>query len=343
MASNLIVEVVEIENVQPHPDPETTRLEVATIKGWQVVVGKGSFKTGDKVVYVPPDSVIPFEWSERWGNTRYLSNGRVKATRLRGEPSYGFCVPPEDETWAVGTNVADFYGITKYNPPVRVTAGDAEKDHPAFVRYTDVQNMRHFPDVFVNGEVVVVTEKIHGTNTRVGLVDGVWMAGSNNLRRRDPGETNWASNTYWYPLAVPGVREMIRATASDDRAVVIVFGEVYGPGIQSFNYGIKNSKVGYAVFDVMVNGKYLPWNQVEGLCKLFGVPIVPVLDVVPFSLDVIRRYAEGAPTFGGNHVREGVVVKPWEEDNSDPRIGRRILKYVGDGYLTGSHSDYTEV
>lgn len=35
---------------------------------------------------------------------------------------------------------------------------------------------------------------------------------------------------------------------------------------------------------------------------------------------------------GANHIREGVVVRPIEEV-LDPKVGRLILKYLGDDYV----------
>jgi hypothetical protein len=51
--------IVHIEQVLPHPDPETTNLELIPIGEYQVVVRKGEFKVGDVGVYIQPDSVVP--------------------------------------------------------------------------------------------------------------------------------------------------------------------------------------------------------------------------------------------------------------------------------------------
>ena len=173
--SQLIVEVSRIDCVQPHPNADA--LELAQIKGWQCVVPKGKYAGGAKVVYIPIDSLLPADLSDRLGITKYLSNGRVRCARLRGEPSFGVVMDLEDPTWADGTDVRERYGITKYVPPVRPSAGDAETSHPLFESYTDVENLRNFPAAFVDGEEVVATEKVHGTNCRVGIVEGEWMAG----------------------------------------------------------------------------------------------------------------------------------------------------------------------
>lgn len=117
MASTLIVPVAAIDAITPHPNAD--RLEVATVLGWQVVVPKGRYRAGDKVVWFPPDAIVPKEHSDRFGVTQYLANGRMKCARLRGVPLYGFLFAPDDADTPLGTNLAAHYGVTKWLPPRR--------------------------------------------------------------------------------------------------------------------------------------------------------------------------------------------------------------------------------
>jgi len=98
--SSLIVPVTTITKIRPHSNAE--RLEIAEVLGWQVVIGKGTFSEGDRVVFIPPDSVLPKHQSDRFNVTKYLSNGRVKCAKLRGEPSYGLVVRPDNAAWQEG-------------------------------------------------------------------------------------------------------------------------------------------------------------------------------------------------------------------------------------------------
>jgi RNA ligase (TIGR02306 family) len=326
--SSLIVEVCRIDKVLPHPNADL--LELAHIKGWQCVVPKGKYSAGARVVYVPIDAMIPLDLSERLGITKYLSNGRVRCAKLRGEPSFGVIMEPDDPSWPDGADVREHYGITKYLPPLRPSAGDAEVLHPLFVSYTDVENLRNFPAVFADGEDVVITEKLHGTNCRVGLIEAEPMAGSMEVRRKRPEEGREASSTYWYPFTLPGVKDLLAELGASHRQAIL-FGEVFGSKVQNLNYGRKG-EFGFAAFDAMVDGRYLDAQEFEALCVKHGVPTVPVLHRGPFALDLVKRLAEGSTTLGGGHVREGVVVRPVRE-RTDPKIGRAVLKYIGDGYL----------
>jgi tRNA-binding EMAP/Myf-like protein len=285
--SECIVEVCEISDVQPHPNAD--KLELAYIKGWQCVVGKGQFKAGDRVVYFPPDTTLPVKVSDRLGVTQYLHNGRIKGIRLRGEPSFGLVVAVPDPTMGLGVNVAEYYHAEKYEPPAiavdggmstakamrpaktwigrliqkytwkwRVARTGNLPAHPKFPKYTEVENLRHYNTVLEPGEEVVVTEKIHGTSSRVAVIDGVEMAGSHNFRKLRPkpiGENWWGCvkvalgfyepygpelklSTYWYPFTLPTVRNMLHDLSAhgDD---VILYGEIYGK-VQELKYGHPN-------------------------------------------------------------------------------------------------------
>ena len=126
--SSLIVEVSKIQQILPHPNAE--KLELAHVKGWQCVVPKAKYSAGDLIVYIPPDSVLPAELSDRLGITKYLSNGRVRCAKLRGEPSFGVVMDLEDASWTEGLDVRERLGITKFIPPIKTSVGDFAPPHP---------------------------------------------------------------------------------------------------------------------------------------------------------------------------------------------------------------------
>jgi len=59
------------------------------------VYQKGVYKPGDRVMFIPAESVLPFELSEKLGVTKYLSSGRLKVARLRGNRSEGIIEKPD--------------------------------------------------------------------------------------------------------------------------------------------------------------------------------------------------------------------------------------------------------
>ncbi len=345
--SSLIVEVSQIDAIHPHPNADA--LDLAVIKGWQCVVPKGKYQPGAKVIYVPVDSVIPAPLAEALNITKYLSKGRVRCARLRGEPSFGVIMDPADPAWEIGRDVAEHYGITKFIPPIKVSAGDAAPHDERFPGYTEVENLRNFPEIFTPGEPVVATEKLHGTNQRTGLIDGEWMAGSRELRRQPT--TTPESNLYWFPSTLPEVRALLESLATQGHRRIILFGEVFGSKVQNLSYG-HEGKLGFAAFDLYIDGHYVGVERFEEAARRTPRPrTVPLQDALT-AAPVRHRQKPSKPLSTGNttvgtaaHIREGVVVKPLVE-RTDPKIGRVILKYLNDDYLLkkeeGRISDSTD-
>lgn len=343
--SSIIVDVVEIESVRPHDNAD--RLFLTDIRGWQTVItklddGSPQFPSGTKVVYIPPDSTVPRELAEQLGVIDYLSERTnidggtdlvVKRVRLRGEPSYGFVITPDDPDWPVGTDVREHYGIGKYRPPVQFDAEDAEASHPLFHTYTDIENLRDFPEVFIDGEDVVITEKIHGTNARIGIVEGSLLAGSHRIQRMRPAPDEMTANTYWFPATQEPVIDLLESLR-DQHRVAILYGEVYGAHIQKLHYG-QHSGLAFAAFDIYVDDRYLDFDEFHALCQHHGVNTVPTVDRVPYSLKRVGETSRGKTMLQDDHIREGVVIRPTTE-RLDPRIGRVILKYLSDDYLLNS-------
>jgi RNA ligase (TIGR02306 family) len=333
--SSLIVPVAYIHDVRPHPNADS--LDIAEVLGWQVVVKRGSFANGDHVVYFPPDTLLPKELSDRFGVTQYLSKQRIQSTRLRGEPSFGLVMPVEDLSWQVGQNVAEYYGVSKWEPPVRdrgrhpIANEHQVPRNPLFPQYTEIQNLRHFPDLLLDDETVVITEKIHGTNSRIGMVEGEWLAGSHRIQR-GPGD-----DLYWSPR---DQAEWMVSVLGKVHKQVILYGEIYGAEVQSLDYGCLGHE-GYAAFDLMIDGRYLDWHSFQVLCHIYQVETVPMLFMGTFSLEMVRKLSKGNTRLSAQHIREGVVVKPIVE-RSHPKIGRVVLKYVSDDYLLAKKSDFKE-
>lgn len=330
--SSLIVEVCRVAAVEPHPNADL--MEIYVVKGWRVCARKGQFQTGEPCVYVPPESVLPVELSGRLGVTKYLSRGRVRVARLRGEPSYGLIMKPENPEWPVGLDVAGLLGITKYEPPPEAIDGDSLPGHPAFHRYTDIEHYRNFPDVLVPGEEVVITEKIHGKNCRLGLVrtgEGwEWMAGSHNQRRKEL-DAKQRRSQFWQVLAEP-VRELLSYVAEAKGESAVLFGELYGSRVQDMEYGLTRGAIAFRAFDLSVGGKYVDFDALSALCGRFGVEQAPVLYRGAFRTEAVEAHVSGPTTLCAAEdaaafpFREGIVLRPTRERQA--AFGGQDLKRV---------------
>ncbi len=340
-------QIVTVAKVEPHPYAD--RLEVVKVLGIQFVSGKGDFTPGDSCAYFPPDmltteglgmGVEPYLKHAIYPGDVKKSKCRISAIRLRGIPSFGFGLPLKalsmyfkDSLPPVGTDITALFGGEKYNPPEHL-GGDCASDVEAFHKYTNIQHYYNYKAAIASGTPVRITEKIHGTNSRVGLIGDEWMCGSHNRRIKGGPDCRSA---YWAPLTEK-MKSMIQHISGPERDV-IVFGEIYGSRVQKLDYG-QPGQTGYQVFDISVDGEYLNWEDVLGWCQLYCVVTVPLLYDGPYSEDLIAKYVDGATTMAGpDNIRskfkgrEGIVITPLTEQPAGSGIGTRlILKAVSVDY-----------
>ena len=354
--SSLIVKVCTVYKIEKHPNAD--RLSIVTVdneSGWSCIVGLDQYKPGDKIVYIPPDAVIPPEMIEKY-NLEYLKhNGRTGTVKLRGYISQGLVLDVPEGKYKVGDDVANVFGITKYEPPQsKYSVKGAEqiskkKINPNFDKYTDIENIKNFNGIFTSDDTVVITEKIHGANSRFGNLEihidrkqpffellqnlfdkyilrktHQFVYGSHNVqitghsnRNSYYGEDVWGKVAEKYNLA-----EVILPDH-------IVYGEVYGERIQDLTYGIKG--IDLVVFDIKFKDKYLPWDAVKYLCDLWLLKTVPELYEGKYSDDLLSMTV-GNSILCSTQMREGIVIKMLYEANN-PRIGRKILKSISTEYL----------
>ena len=73
-----------------NPISGADKIEVARIKGWNVVVKKGQFEVGNKVVYCEVDSILPERPEFEFLKDKHY---RIRTVKLRGQVSQGICFP----------------------------------------------------------------------------------------------------------------------------------------------------------------------------------------------------------------------------------------------------------
>lgn len=343
--SSHIVEVCKIDSITPHPNAD--KLDIAAIKGWHCIVGRSEYKAGDMVIFVPPDSVIPDSLIEE-RKLDYLKKGnRIRAVKLRGFVSQGLVLSlPLNEKMREGEDVGNKLGIVKYEPPQRhmqgVSKTGRKRSNPWFFKYTDIENIRHYNTVFKDGEDVIITEKIHGSNWRAAHLPrpkrNLWdwllskffgeyefVYGSHNVQLDDfkARRSFYKNNPYG---KIMEMYQIARILPKD----YTIYGEIYGKGIQDLTYG--KEEVDLVVFDIRFKDAYLSDKVMRQFCKERGLPTVPLLWVGQFSPDIISQHTSGKSKICQTQIREGCVVRPFEESN-DPRIGRKILKSISEDYL----------
>lgn len=324
--ADLKVELVQLSVVSPHPDPETTALEIASIVGmeYRVVIRKGQFQAGDTAIYFPIDSVIPQMWIGAFGIEKYYHSG-LRAARLRGVFSEGLLIDPCDVGGLIG-NLGDdltaFFGVTKAEPVLATHMdGECEGGIPGHLKFPEPEHWKKYGRLLIEGERVIITEKIHGTNSCLYKEeDGTVHFGSHNLYWKDTPSN--ASNVY-----IRAWKESGLSCPSNCQ----LFGEIYG--LQDLKYGLSNGKLGLRLFAIRWGGEFLDHDNFKiAATALTGKSTVPVLYDGPYSPEVVTQFNNAESVVSPGQMMEGVVVQP-AVDRYEMETGRLVLKYLSERYL----------
>jgi RNA ligase (TIGR02306 family) len=352
------VEVVRLGPVVKHENADT--LAITKIWAYTAIVRLGDFKEGDLVAYIEPDYVVPAD------DPQFAFLGkhtRIKAKRLRGVWSQGLVIKAPEGA-KEGDDVMERLKIVRYVPKApghhaggkgaSGHSGHAERPHKTLTNVPtyDLENLRRHPHVFEPGEMVHVSEKIHGANARFAWRDGRMWAGSRTQWKRFPNTPPW-----WYRalLAIPflarlwpGVRRLWRQIPVTwwTKVVLttpwvtewckahpdyILYGEVFG--VQDLKYGVPENEVRFLAFDVMkADFTFVTPSEFEELIpQEYRAPSW----MVPFDLAMLEEHSREDSKICPGQLAEGIVVKPLQE-RFHRNVGRVALKLVSDRYLERS-------
>ncbi|MEH2155791.1 RNA ligase (ATP) [Nostoc sp.] len=316
------VEVVKINSINPHPNAD--RLDIASIEdmGYQVIIVKGNLRPGDLAFYFPIDSVIPENFLDKFGIRNYYSK-KLRAAKLRGIFSEGLLIPVGNNFMGnVGDDYTEYFGVTKYEYPIpQGMSGEAENVIGHY-KFPSPENLKRYKNILIEGEEVVVTEKLHGTNFTVLVdADGTTKIGSHNY--------------FWKNSEVNKKLVYIRAYNENEAFHKLppgtqIFGEIYG--VQDIKYGLNNGNIGIAIFAVRRGSYFLNYSDFVAFCEEFALPRVPVLYIGAYTWEAVSQFNNANSIVSPDCIMEGVIVQPVIE-KTHPEIGRVVLKLISDRYL----------
>lgn len=354
------VPVVKI-TIEEHPDADT--LEIANIQGYQSIVRKGQFKTGDFVVYIPEQALLPNWLIERLGLVGKLAGSnknRVKAIKLRGVLSQGLLYPvvnvfekgisnaieDSDGNHHVvheGQDVSKILGIMKYEPKIPVhLAGDVDNLSGYTLKY-DIENFKNYPDILDENEEVVLSEKLHGTWSICGYhphlgIDRPIISSKGLSAKGLAFKLNENNKDNLYVKTFNSLNKnnslILKLKDLFNDQPVYLLGEIFGSGVQDLTYG-QGTPI-FNAFDIYVGdpgkGRFLNFTEFVDACDTINISRVPTLYVGNFNKELMLKITNGLDTISHLHIREGIVIKPTVE-RYDRKLGRVILKSVSEDYL----------
>lgn len=172
----------------------------------------------------------------------------------------------------------------------------------------------------------IVTEKIDGTNIRVSMTKG--QAAIKLGGRTDNAQIHTDLVREIYETVTPEKMSALFSEDSQPGAIITIFGEGYGAGIQKG--GAYRPDKGFIAFDVLIEVDGQAWWQddacVTDFAMRLGIPRVPILG--EWSLgEIVEKVRAGIVSVAaeGRCMAEGVVARP-RECLFDKRGHRLILK-----------------
>ena len=362
---NSVCYVAKINEIKAIPGADN--IEQGVMGGWNCIIKKGQYAEGGLVVVATTDAVIPQELSDAMNVTSYLRKGqRVRTVKLRGVYSECLIIPlmyvPKGNinTYTEGRDMMEVMNIFKYEPPavqVQLASGRKIKYHqnPNFGVYYKFPNIKNVTEMFISGlDVVQITRKIHGTNSRYGIlkkrglsfwdkvkkffrladewIEYEYVYGSHNVEKGSDSQGFYDTDVWrtiadkydikdklWTYVKLHGPKVIGNG--------VILYGEIYGPGIQkNYDYGLKD--IEFTGFDFVEDGVYQNTIRTKHvIANVFNLPHVEELHIGPWSQEVQDKYTFNNNIEGTKIPHEGIVIK----DVSGNR--HKVAKVINPDYL----------
>jgi RNA ligase (TIGR02306 family) len=282
-------------------------IEKAHVLGWQVVVKKGEFKTGDLVVYCEIDSILPDRPEFEFLKARGM---RVRTIRLRGQVSQGICFPlsilPDDFEVELNKDCTEALGIIKYEPVIPACLSGIMKGRfPSFIPKTDEPRVQLLQEILnsYKGEKCYVTEKIDGSSTTYFLNNGEFGVCSRNMELVETSE-----NSFWILARKMEIEPRLRSLNRN----LALQGELIGDNIQGNRLKIRGQVVRFFnAFDID-KSDFLAFNDFIQLMKNLDLPTVPVISTdyaLSDDMNEIIRMATTRSTICPDVWAEGIVIR----------------------------------
>lgn len=289
-----IEEVLDIKKAE-----NSDNLELAIIKGWQVVVKKDEFKIGEKIIYFEIDALIP-----RTKITEFLfkdkkedvQEARLKTIKLRGNLSQGLILSLNQigeyykeisgevfdfNALEVGTDLTEQLKIRKYEPPVPEETGAKSSSRVWEIPKTDEERYQSNPALVeaLKGKKYYASVKLDGTSTTIILNFNEDDEPEVNVCGRNTCYIESANNKYWAVTMKYSMKEKILDYYNKTGKRLAFQGELIGPKIQGNKMGLTENDL--YIFNVwMADGKQ-PFEKCDldtslKIAKDFGLNFVPI-------------------------------------------------------------------
>jgi len=225
------------------------------------------------------------------------------------------------------------------------------KENPNFNIYYKFPNFKNVPDIFTEEDQVVITRKIHGTNARYGVVKRSnlnifakikhWFTknpfdlyefvyGSHRVEKGSDSQGFYSTDVWKEIMDKYQLKEKLwnmikRYPIEEIGSGFILYGEIYGPGIQK-NYDYNLKEIEFKAFDIEINSEFMSDLTFRAKCNVYEIPTVDKLYRGNWSKEKQESY-NGDLIPNTKIPEEGIVIKSIDGNK------RKRAKVVNSNYL----------
>lgn len=305
-AKRKLASIQTIKSVNPIPDADS--IEVARILSWEVVVRKGEFQKGDKVVYFEIDSFLPssekyaFIGKERINpitlNTANEKKGHRLATAvLRKQVSQGLALRFDEldptpasltqdelikllDKMPIGSDVTEILGVTKFDrPEISHELGQLVGTFPSqFISQTDEERIQTEPESYqkIKGKPYYISSKVDGTSITVIWNESELICATRNNTLAKYNEIEKMLNA-----------KGVLSNLENSNGNVYFQSELYGNGIQKNPLGIQDKRL--ATFTIVKDNKILGLENMLDVVGQLGLEIPEIVEIGSDDENQIKR------------------------------------------------------
>lgn len=318
-----LAQIETITNLTPIEGAD--RIELATIQGWQSVVKKGQFSVGEKIIFIPIDTVLePRDWNQfLWDKKNPSEPIRIKTIKLRGTISQGLVFPfsiLENKTDLSSPNLEEslpmLLGISKYEKPIPVHLRGTIKGNFSshIISKTDEDNLKSnikCLEELKNCYAVQISLKIDGTSaTYIKDFSGEFKVFSRNY---EMGEDE--NNVYWKVANLYKLKELMRNGTS-------IQGEIAGPNVQGNPAGYSNLQLFAFNFKDLTSQRYVNILSKKREFEMYvkdiqTVPLISTILKSSFQYETLESLQEFAnkQLYPNGEPAEGIVIRGLNEND----------------------------
>lgn len=331
-----LASIQKIDNISPIDGADL--IELATVKGWKLVVKKGEFSVGENAIYCEIDSFLPikdeFEFLRKSSYKKMgeLEGFRLKTIKLRGQISQGLLLPLsilKDKMYPdqynklqVGDDVSDALGIFKYEPPIPAElSGVMKGSFPTFLQKTDEERVQNLIDVYEDFKksTFYVTEKLDGSSATYYINNGSFGVCSRNIELLEN-----EGNSFWKIGRQLALEEKLKECGKN----LCLQGELIGEGVQGNPYKLRGQQVRFFnCFDIDEQ-RFFPLKEFKEVADALQVEVVPFLYEefkLPETIDDLLVFADGKSVLNPLANREGIVIRNHQRTISFKVISNNFL------------------